>query len=147
MSDNTIRKQLAALPKMSPAELRERYADLYGERSRSGNKQWLIRRCAWRIQSLAEGGLSERAKRRAKELARDQDIRVIPPEGLAMDPLDHEPDVVALARKHIRRTPGSRDDRVPAPGTRLGAYVGGWGSRCRRCGRRVAARRFRRWRN
>ena len=116
MSDNTIRKQLAALPKMSPSELRERYADLYGERSRSGNKQWLIRRCAWRIQSLAEGGLSERAKRRAKELARDQDLRIVPPRGMTLDPLDREPDVVASARNHVKR---KADDRLPTPGTRL----------------------------
>jgi len=109
---SNIAKELAALRKMSPAELRDRYADLYGEPSRSGNKQWLIRRCAWRIQSLAEGEMPERAERirgRAKELARDQDIRVIPPKGLTMNPLDHEPDVVAPARKHIRPTrPGTR---------------------------------------
>jgi len=111
-----VAKELAALQKMSPAELRERYADLYGEPTRSGNRQWLVRRCAWRIQALAEGGLSERAKRRARELARDQDIRVIPPPGLTMDPLDHEPDVVAPARKHIKQ---KRDDRLPMPGTRL----------------------------
>jgi len=84
-----VAKELAALQKMSPAELRERYADLYGETTRSGNRQWLVRRCAWRTQALAEGGLSDRAKRRAQELARDQDIRVIPPPGLTMDPLDH----------------------------------------------------------
>lgn len=54
------------MQKMAPAELREGYADLYGKRSRSWSKQWLIVRCAWRIQSLAEGGLSEWAKRRAK---------------------------------------------------------------------------------
>ena len=45
---------LAALKGMTPKQLRERYAELYGEPSRSGNKQWLIRRCAWRIQALAE---------------------------------------------------------------------------------------------
>ena len=44
---------LAALKGMTPKQLRERYAELYGEPSRSGNKQWLIRRCAWRIQALS----------------------------------------------------------------------------------------------
>jgi hypothetical protein len=34
---SNIAKELAALRKMSPAELRERYAELYGEPSRSGN--------------------------------------------------------------------------------------------------------------
>ena len=51
-----IERKLAALHDMTPTQLRERYAELYGEPSRSGNKQWLIRRCAWRIQALAEGG-------------------------------------------------------------------------------------------
>ena len=111
-----ISAELAALEKMTSSELRHRYADLHDEPSRSGNKQWLLRRCAWRLQSLAEGGLSERAKRRAKELARDQDIRTIPPKGMEMDPLDHKPDIIAPARKHIRTT---RDDRLPMPGTRL----------------------------
>jgi len=111
-----IPKELAAMEKMTVGELRDRYTDLYDEQSRSGNKQWLLRRCAWRLQSLAEGGLSERAIRRARELARDQDIRVIPPAGMKMDPLDHEPDIVTLSRKHIRR---KLDDRLPMPGTRL----------------------------
>ena len=38
-----------------------------------------MKRIGWRIQSLAEGGLSERAKARAAELARDADIRVTVP--------------------------------------------------------------------
>ncbi len=71
--NTSVARELAALQTLTPAELRERYADLYGEASRSGNKQWLLRRCAWRIQADAEGGLSDRAKRRAAQLARDQD--------------------------------------------------------------------------
>ena len=111
-----VARELASLKALTPAELRERYLDLYGEQSRSGNKQWLLRRCAWRIQADAEGGLSERARGRAAALARDQDVRVVPPRGMTMDPLDHAPDVVAPAGRHIRRR---RDDRLPAPGTRL----------------------------
>ncbi|NLX99278.1 MAG: DUF2924 domain-containing protein [Rhodopirellula sp.] len=48
MKCTTIEKDLAALKDMTPQRLRQRYAELYGEPSRSGNKQWLIRRCAWR---------------------------------------------------------------------------------------------------
>ncbi len=58
-----IANDLAALKGMTPKQLRERYAELHGEPSRSGNKQWLIRRCGWRIQALAEGGLAERSVR------------------------------------------------------------------------------------
>ena len=111
-----IGKRLAALNGMTPKQLRARYADLYGETSRSGNKQWLIRRCAWRIQALAEGGLSERAERRARQLARDQDLRVIPPKDLTMDPLDRPADVQQPARRYIRRT---HDDRLPMPGGQI----------------------------
>jgi len=75
----TIEKQLSTLQRMSPAQLREKYADVFGEPSRSGNKDFLLKRVAWRIQSLAEGGLSERAKRRADELARDADVRTTIP--------------------------------------------------------------------
>ena len=70
-----IERDLATLKGMTPNQLRARYAELHGEPSHSGNKQWLIRRCAWRIQALAEGGLSERTRCRAKELARDQALR------------------------------------------------------------------------
>jgi len=98
-----IERKLAALQDMTPRQLRERYAELYGEPSRSGNRQWLIRRCAWRIQALAEGGLSERAERRARQLARDQDLRIIPPKDLKMAPL-------------IRRT---HDARLPMPGEQI----------------------------
>ncbi|NLW87696.1 MAG: DUF2924 domain-containing protein [Planctomycetes bacterium] len=107
---------LAALKGMTPKQLRERYAELYGEPSRSGNKQWLIRRCAWRIQALAEGGLSERAERRARQLARDQDLRIIPPKDLTMDPLDRPADVQQPARRYIRRT---HDARLPMPGEQI----------------------------
>ena len=69
--ERIIERDLATLKDMTPSQLRAKYAELHGEPSRSGNKQWLIRRCAWRIQALAEGGLSERARRHAKELARD----------------------------------------------------------------------------
>src|SRR5207244_2255047 len=49
------------------------------EPSRTGNKDFLRKRIAWRIQSLAEGSLSERARKRAFEIARDADIRMTMP--------------------------------------------------------------------
>jgi hypothetical protein len=75
----SIDDQLAALERMTVSQLHARYAEVFGEPSRSGNRQWLLRRVAWRIQALAEGGLSERARQRAAELARDADVRVVPP--------------------------------------------------------------------
>jgi hypothetical protein len=52
---------------------------VFGEATRAGNKSWLIKRIAWRLQALAEGDLSERARQRAKELANDADLRLSPP--------------------------------------------------------------------
>jgi hypothetical protein len=61
--------EIAALRRMTPAQLRDKYLAVFGEPSRSGNKDFLFKRLAWRIQSLTEGTLSERARLRAAELA------------------------------------------------------------------------------
>ena len=74
-----VEKQLADLRKLTPKQLREKYLEVFGEPSRSGNKAFLYKRVAWRIQSLAEGTLSERARRRAAELAQEADIRTTVP--------------------------------------------------------------------
>jgi len=50
-----------------------------GEPTGVTNKGWLCKRLAWRLQALAEGDLSERARRRASELACDADLRLLPP--------------------------------------------------------------------
>jgi hypothetical protein len=70
----SIEQTIAPLRRMTVTQLRDRYLEVFGEPSRSGNKDFLSKRVAWRVQSLAEGGLSERARRRAEELARDADI-------------------------------------------------------------------------
>ena len=59
---------LAALGRMTGAELAEKYLVLFGQPARSRNKDFLRKRLAWRIQELAEGGLSERALARIEEL-------------------------------------------------------------------------------
>lgn len=111
-----VRRQVAALEKMSVGQLRERYAEVFGEAARSGNRQWLLRRVAWRIQALAEGDLASRAiehaRRRAGELARDADLRLRPPNGPVTPALVHGG--VASAPMPIHR-----DERVPPPGTIL----------------------------
>ena len=45
--------ELGALRQMTVAELRVRWRELYGEDSRSRNKDFLWRRLAWRVQELA----------------------------------------------------------------------------------------------
>ena len=73
---------IAQLPTLTVTQLRQRYADLFGEITRVGNKQWLVKRIAWRWQAQAEGDLSERARERALHLANDADLRLNPPKVL-----------------------------------------------------------------
>lgn len=114
-SPTANRNALAELAGMPVAALKERYLEVFGEATRSGNKQWLIRRIAWRIQALAEGDLSERARRRAAELARDADIRLRPPTTpVALPPPDGARRMTVTGRI-VRQT----DERMPAPGTVL----------------------------
>ena len=75
MSMNVAR-EVAALKRMTVKELRGRYQHVFGETTRSGNKDFLWKRIAWRMQANAEGDLTERARRRAEELANDADLRL-----------------------------------------------------------------------
>src|SRR5713226_1972959 len=77
--ETSVLKQIEQLRRMTVASLRGRYREVFGEESRSYHKEFLFRRIAWRIQANAEGGLSERARRRALEIANDADLRVTAP--------------------------------------------------------------------
>ncbi len=74
-----VHNEVAALQRQTSSQLKARYAQVFGEEARSGNKPWLIRRIAWRLQANREGDLSERARQRARELANDADLRFRPP--------------------------------------------------------------------
>ena len=63
------------LRRLNIPTLRRKYQELFGEESKSSNNQFLFRRIAWRLQANAEGGLSDRARRRAAEIADDSDLR------------------------------------------------------------------------
>ena len=73
-----VAAESAALARMTMRELRAKFAEVYGDATASGNRAWLVRRILWRLQALAEGDLSERARQRAAELASDADLRVVP---------------------------------------------------------------------
>ena len=77
--DDAVRMHIESLRYLKTSELRTRYRDLFGEASRSFHRAHLLRRIAWRLQAQAEGDLSERAKRRAAELANDADLRLRAP--------------------------------------------------------------------
>jgi hypothetical protein len=71
----------------------------------------LYRRVAWRLQANAEGDLSERARRRALEIANDADLRVRVPK----NPLGSD----AHKRTTVMAINGARDSRLPKAGTLL----------------------------
>jgi hypothetical protein len=74
-----VSKELTTLEAMTVAELRNRYAQVFSEETWMVNKAWLVKRIVWGIQAQAEGGLSERARRRAAELVQDVNLRLLPP--------------------------------------------------------------------
>ena len=74
-----VAKELAVLEAMTVAKLRARYAQVFGEQTRVGSKTLLVKRIIWGLQASAEGDLSERARKRAAELAQDTDLRLLPP--------------------------------------------------------------------
>ena len=74
-----VAKEVAAMERMTVDQLRAKYGDVFGESTRSRHRQYLIKRIAWRMQANAEGDLTERARRRAAELANDSDLRVHAP--------------------------------------------------------------------
>ncbi len=65
----TVAEQLAALDKLSVGELVEKYREVFGLPTRTRNKSYLRKKVGWRIQELAEGGLSPRALAKIEELA------------------------------------------------------------------------------
>src|SRR6476646_10771576 len=74
-----IDKEVAVMQRMTVNALQQKFAEVFGEQTRGRHKQWLIKRIAWRMQANEEGGLSERALRRAMELANDADLRLTAP--------------------------------------------------------------------
>jgi hypothetical protein len=105
-----IVNEVATLERLSVGQLRQRFAELFGETTKASNRTWLVKRIVWRLQALAEGDLSERARRRAAELARDADLRLNPPQSKAKTTTPPPEDVPM---------PAPVDHRLPPPGTIL----------------------------
>ncbi len=102
-----VTAQIQALSKMTVGELHLKWRELYGEDTRSGNREHLWRRLAWRVQELAYGGLSERAQTRIAELNRDDDLRMLP------------------SRRWQPAQGPVRDRRIPKPGVVLSRHYHG----------------------
>ena len=100
-------REIEALRTQKTKALKARYRELFGQSSPSSNHAHLFRRIAWRLQVLADGDLSQRARERAAELASDADVRLRAPRQFWRD-----------IGEQGARHPG-RDPRLPDPGTVL----------------------------
>jgi len=99
-TDQTVLETLARIGRMGTDELRDRWRALYGtEPPASYTRAQLVRRLAWRVQELHFGGLSDRARRRLREIS--------------------DGDELASGKK---RLPKPRKRRTLAPGTRLARH-------------------------
>jgi hypothetical protein len=103
-----VDKEVARLQRMTVNELRDKFAEVCGEPTNGRNKQWLIKRIAWRMQANQYGGLSERALQRARELANLADLRLTAPR------TGNSAVTAATALP-----PATVDKRLPKPGTIL----------------------------
>jgi len=110
---NAVLMEIENLRRATLAGLREKYREVFREETRSRHREHLFRRIASRLQALAEGVLSERARGRAREIARDADLRAVAPR-----------DFFTVNGERVRTTRGNRnrreqDSRLPLPGTML----------------------------
>ena len=106
--DQSVINEVESIARLKVADLKTKYQDLFGEPSRSSNRDFLVRRIAWRLQANAEGGLSERAVQRARDIAQDADLRTRAPRAFW-------PQTSPMVQ--MSRSQPLRDWRVPTPGT------------------------------
>ena len=111
--DKAIMIEVEILRRASVAGLQEKYRELFQEKARSRHRQHLFRKIVWRLQALAEGELSERARARAREIANDADLRILAPR-----------DFFSVSGQPVEIIPGNQgkkrnDPRLPMVGTML----------------------------
>lgn len=109
--DAAVLMAIESLRRVSMEDLRKKYRELFRADTRCRHRERLFRQIAWRLQALAEGDLSERARARANQIAQDADLRVLAPR----DFLGGGGERVQTARANGRE----QDRRLPLPGTLL----------------------------
>lgn len=115
MDKKSMIARINALRGMTAGELRTMYSEVFGEETRSGNRDWLWRRIAWRIQEMEYGGLPERAKQRAADIADISDIRKVVPK----DAFDNLMADIENSKNKIGKTPKAKKKKGPSPGMLL----------------------------
>ncbi len=107
-----VAKEVATLRHMTVSELRDRFQEVFGEDTNARNKQWLIKRIAWKLQANTEGDISERARQLAHQIAMQTDIRTSLPR-VRRTPIT---ETLETATTMISPPP---DSRIPLPGANL----------------------------
>ena len=111
--DNAVWMEIESLRRATIEGLRDKYREVFQEETRSRHREHLFRRIAWRLQALADGDLTDRARGRALEIAQDADLRSVAPR-----------DFFTVGGERVQTTGGKRnrreqDRRLPLPGTLL----------------------------
>jgi Protein of unknown function (DUF2924) len=111
--DTAVLMEIENLRRASLASLREKFREVFQEETRSRHREHLFRRIAWRLQALAEGDLSERARGRAQQIAQDASLRTVAPR-----------EFFTVGGERVQTTPSDRnrreqDSRLPLPGVLL----------------------------
>ena len=134
--DTAVFAGIEELRQMKTAALRIKYREVFGEETRSSNRQFLFRRIAWRLQANVEGDLSERTRQRALEIANDSDLRICAPEGFfiksgSVDLSPFRPELCphAIDDAEVVEVNGDGHD-APYRSARRGTALGKLGSRC-----------------
>lgn len=112
-----VPSQLGALERMNIGQLTEKYRELYGEPSRSRNKEYLKKRLRWRLEAMVYGGLSDRALEHIEQIGDQLPerwlIRQAPVAALSTAPAP------AVEAPLVAQPTNPRDPRVPPPGSVL----------------------------
>ena len=110
--ETAILREIETLRRASMADLRKKYEQVFQEATRCKHREHLFRRIAWRLQALAEGDLSERARARAHHIAQDGDLRINAPR-----------DFFKVSGERVQTTGDQnrrqQDRRLPLPGALL----------------------------
>lgn len=110
----TVSEQLTAMEKMTVGELVVKYREVFGVPTRTRNKNYLRKKVGWRIQELAEGGLSPRALAKIEELAPQAPVRWRSTPKPTATPA---PTAVAVVATPVPDP--DRDPRLPPPGATI----------------------------
>src|ERR1044071_3211868 len=107
--DTAVLIEIENLRRATLAQLRATFQQVFHEPTRSRHRQHLFRLIAWRLQALAEGDLTDRARTRALAIAHDADLRKVAP-----------PDFLKLGGEPIQPIPSGRNrprlvSRLPFP--------------------------------